>query len=332
MHKLILSLAILILFVNCSEKNSVAPEVSYPVRLQVRIHQSTQIPGTTLSLRFDQMQYDGRLPSGVIDSNWWTNTAQTQWTLLPSGAKLHLYISGEISDSAGVHFDGDPAVVGEYSYRLVDLDPLPSGLLQPVPDSELVALVEIDRHSPVAQGDGCGLPMALGNQWIYLDSFFEADTLVTVTFDTVSIESEFTDVNGHWWVWSRWQNPFGRTAMIRGDSIYSQQDAYANLPGGTPLYFISKEILPPAGDSTKFMIIVGGDMVYYRDAVRLYPPVVTPVGSFENCLKYSSDLGYMKDTEILAPGVGFVQLREDFTYDSAAPRSYHLWLTSYSLH
>ncbi|MFZ1685436.1 MAG: hypothetical protein WAU88_15070 [Candidatus Zixiibacteriota bacterium] len=325
-------IAILLLCVSCSDKDPVSPDVVYPVTIQVRFHQSTQIPGTGHSLRFDQMPYDGRLPSGVVDSTWWTNTAKTQWTLLPSGAKLHLYVSGEIPDSVGVHFDCAPAAVGGYSFRIVELNPLPSVLLSPVPDSELVATVEVDLLDTPAPGDACGFPLALGNRWIYLDSVFESDTLLEITTDTMMIEEEFTDLNGHWWVWKRWQDPFGRTSMVRGDTIFSQQDAYAPLPGGAPFYFISKEIIPPVGDSSRYMIIFGGDMVTYRDAVRLHSPFTAPVGSFDNCLKFTSDLGYVTNTEILAPGVGFIFQREDFTYGVPPPKSYHRWLISYELH
>jgi hypothetical protein len=332
MRLTILSIAILLLCVSCSDKDPVSPDVVYPINIQVRFHQSTLIPGTNLTLRFDQMPYDGRLPSGVVDTNWWTNTAQTQWTLLPSGAKLHLYVSGEIPDSGGVHFDGGAARVSGYSFRIVELNPLPHDLLSPVPDSELIALVEVDLKDPIAPGDACGLPLAIGNRWIYLDSSFEADTLIGIRTDTVTIEDEFTDVNGHWWVWSRWQYPFGRTAMAHGDTIFSQEDAYANLPPGTPLYFASLQVTPPIGDSSRYPVIFQGDLLTYRNAVRLNSPIVTPAGSFENGIKYSSDLTYIHDTEVLIPGVGYVFIREDLTFDGPPSQSNRMWLISYSLH
>jgi hypothetical protein len=332
MRLTIQSIAILLICVSCSDKDPVSPLPFSSITISVRLHQTTAIPGTNQSIRFDSKPYDGRLPSGVIDSNWWTNTAHTKWTLVPSGAKLHLYVSGEISDSAGVHFDGTPATVEGYTFRIHSLTPLPPSLLVPPPDSELVAMVDVEKSSLPVPADSCGLPMAIGNRWIYLDSSFEADTLIGIRTDTVTIEDEFTDVNGHWWVWSRWQYPFGQTAMVHGDTIFSQEDAYANLPPGTPLYFASLQVTPPIGDSSQYPVIFQGDLLTYRTAVRLHTPIVTPAGSFENGIRYSSDLTYVHDTEVLIPGVGYVFIREDLTFEGPPSQSNRMWLISYNLH
>lgn len=323
---------ILLVFAGCSKDNSVnSPAPFTDTTLSLKYHQSSPIPGTGLSLRLDSVLYDGRVPHDSTIPLWWTNTAQLQFTLLPSGAKLQLYISGEIPDSPGVHFDAAVVLKGGLSYRLAELTPLPPAILFPVPDSELLAKIEI-RDTTVTPIDSCVFPLALGNQWIYLDSAFSADSLTSVTTDTITITSEYTDQNGHWWVFSTWMFPFGTTTMGRSDTLFSQQYGNGPVPPGHPLYFTGMEFAPPIGDSSKYWFIIEGDMVSDRSVTRLHTALVTPAGSFENGLRYSAMVTYVKATEVLVPGVGFVFMESVAQYDNGYPWSTHrLWLTKYSL-
>ena len=333
MRYLIPFMAVLCLLVSCSKdnptKSSVVPFSDTSISL--KLHQSAAIPGTSLTLRLDTVLYDGRLPHDTVNPDWWTNTAQLQFTLLPSGSKIQLYISGEVQDNPGVHFDAAPVLKGGYSYRLVELTPLPTAILAPVPDSELLANIEI-RDTTVIPVDSCVFPLALGDQWIYLDSSFSADSLTGVTTDTITITGEYTDQFGHWWVFNKWIFPYGTTTMGRSDTLFSQQTATAMLPPGTPLYFTSMEFAPPVGDSSHYRILIEGDMISDRAVTRLTSAVVTPAGSFENGLRYSAMVAYVKATEILVPGVGFVYMETVAQFDNGHPwHTNRLWLTKYSL-
>jgi hypothetical protein len=330
----LLPLAIILLsFVGCSNDNVVAP--SGPVTnttVALRMHQPTTIPGTRLSMRLDAVLFDGRFPHDSANPLWWYNTAQLQFTLLPSGKKLQLYISGEIPDSAGVRFDGAPAVVGHVAYRMVDLSPLPTQLNMPVPQSELVARIEIWDTIPPVGVDSGGFPLAVGNQWIYLDSSFWGDSLAAVTYDTITIRDEYTDQNGHWWDFSGYLFPFAEVTMSRSDTLFSQQDATAMLPPGNPLYFTSMEFAPPMGDSSQYRIIVEGDLLSDRTVTRLHSTLVTPAGSFADGLRYSAPVAYLDATEILVPGVGIAYMENVANYGNGIP-SYtnRMWLSKYSL-
>ncbi len=324
---------ILLLAVSCSKNDVVGPSAPFSNEtVSVRLHQSTAIPRTGLSLRFDAVLFDGRFSHDSTNPLWWYNTAQLQFTLLPSGKKLQLYISGEVPDSAGVHFDASPALIGSFAYRMVDLSPLPTQLNMPVPESELVARIEIRDTLPQVGVDSGGFPFALGNQWIYLDSDFVGDSLAAITTDTISIADEYTDQNGHWWNFSGYLFPYASGTMSRSDTLFSQQDATAMLPPGTPFYFPWIEFAPPVGDSSHYQIIIEGDMISDRTVTRLHSALVTPAGSFENGLRYSAMVAYVSATEVLVPGVGFAYMENITEYDNGYPwRTNRMWLSKYSL-
>jgi hypothetical protein len=332
MRYLLLLAVIPLLFVGCNKDDHVtSPPVFADTTISLKYHQTAAIPGTGLSLRLDTVLYDGRVPHDSAIPLWWTNTAQLQFTLLPSGAKMHLYISGEIADSPGVHFDAAPVLREGLSYRLAELTPLPTAILTPVPDTELLAKIAI-RDTTARPKDSCVFPLALGNQWIYLDSAFSGDSLTAVTTDTVTITGEYTDQNGHWWVFSSWFFPYGRVTMGRADTLFSQQIGEGTPPPGQPLYFPWMEFAPPVGDSSRYWIIVEGDLISYRSVAQLHATLVTPAGSFEHGLKYSAMVTYVSATEVLVPGVGFVYMENIAEYDNGYPwHTNRMWLSKYSL-
>lgn len=336
MRHLVLLSALLLSLVGCNNESTpasiVAPIAFVDTVVSVPFDQAVTVPGTDISLRFVQIPYDGRLPSGVVEPLWWTNTANIAVTIEPSNANLRLYISGEIPDSSGVHFDGAPVVCQGFSFRLVELIPLPTTLLVTPPDSELVARIEIRDTTMPPESSPCPFPLALGNQWVYLDSTFDHDTLLSVTTDTVTIYDEYTDQNGHWWLFDSWLSPFGRIAKGSADTLFSQQSAYGPLPPGDPLYFPSKELIPPIGDSSSFMIFVDGDMVSYRSVKLLTSAVVTPAGSFDTGYSYSVKLGPISNSQIFVPDVGFIFREEKLEYTSGPRVTKRFWLISYSLH
>ena len=332
LRSLILSVVISLALLGCSDRET--PTSSIPFKdtiVSVPFHQSVAVPGTNFSVRFDQIPYDGRLPSGTVDSNWWTNTARIAVTIEPLNANVQLYISGEVPNSNGVHFDGAPAVCQGYSFRLVELIPLPAVLLVTPPDSELIARIEIRDTTIAPPTDSCPFPLNLGNQWIYLDSTFSDDILQSVTTDTVTIDDEYTDQNGHWWLFSPWLDPFGHITSGKADTLYSQQPAYAPLPPGTPMYFPSKELIPPVGDSSRYMIIVEGDMMGYRSVITLSSTVTTPAGDFDQGFRYIAEMGYETNAQILVPGVGFIYLESRRTIPSGPQITRRLWLSAYHL-
>ena len=317
---------------SCKNDTSVSSPPFTSAAADVRLHQTVAIEGTGISVRLDAIPYDGRLPDGVIDDQWWTNTAQTQWTVFPSGAHFELYVSGQIHDSTGIRFVAAPAAIGDLSFQLQILDPLPPQLMERPPDSAIVARIGVTRVSPPSPSDSNWLPMALGTRWIYLDSAFQGDSLVSVTLDTIFISNEYTDQNGHWFEWSDYMDPFGRLALVKGDSAFCQEPSYGPCHGGDPLYFVALQLHPPLGDSAQYGVIIDGDIVTTRTAVRLAEPVITGAGSFSDCVRFSAPLDYVDATEILCPHVGFVYLERTVNFPSAPDQTDRLWLQSCELH
>jgi hypothetical protein len=338
MRIFILLIALASVLFGCSHKEQTTAPVEFvDATITVRFGETAAIPNTNLSIQFNQNILDRRLPSGV-EYPWYPNTTQLGMTILPSGQKMHLYISGEIIDSAGVHFFGQPVHIGEFEYQMKFLDPLPIELDSWPPDSELVATIKVTKTAMISYPDTSFFPVALGNRWIYADTSFQRgpDTpIVTATsVDTFTITDTYIDVFGEWWVLSHRLHPFyGGELMVRNDSVFTREFGEGVANAGNPFSYTSIELLPPQGDSSGYSFIYDGDMLCTRSVTRLDSAVVTPCGSFDSTWEYRAGVPSPEfmEKQILKPGIGFVFMQFDvtFAFSDISPITRRMWLTEY---
>ena len=177
------------------------------------------------------------------------------------------------------------------------------------PPEELPPIVPITSNNII--------PLAIGNQWTYVDSLFYEDTVLVETY-TVRIQSkrhiedeEYIDRNLVWWKFNGRFNP-SITAVefaSKGDTLYSLQES----PGGTPPNFelvsISpiEYIIPEGIDTISFDATYAGDGAYVKKIIKLNGPI-----SFANETRtgylYLSYDAFFYHTELFVPEVGMVFL------------------------
>jgi hypothetical protein len=135
------------------------------------------------------------------------------------------------------------------------------------------------------------LPLAAGNEWIYVDSTFEKGKLVSVKNDTDRITgtSEFQGKKS--WIFSD-----GRELMLRGDTLFQLVRQRSSVKFPTPL-FIATET------ETKFNYAFGGDVMKQQTVKRLHACPKNPWNT-SACYSISDDCG---NQIIFGAGVGVMR-------------------------
>lgn len=144
-------------------------------------------------------------------------------------------------------------------------------------------------------------PLAVGNEWTYIDSLFTGDS---VSIDTYTIVvSGFRFENGKVW-WQLQKRSHSSTFNLveltaRNDSIFSLQYNFQNPVS-------SLEYIPPSTtDTLRFYSLIGGDAIVQK-TVWLNGKYVTPAGSFDSCAVFFSLATPGGYVEVLKPKLGIV--------------------------
>tara|TARA_R110002126_G_scaffold7633_1_gene37273 strand:- start:195 stop:869 length:675 start_codon:yes stop_codon:yes gene_type:complete len=173
------------------------------------------------------------------------------------------------------------------------------------PEEELPPIVPITSNNI--------LPLAIGNQWTYVDSLFFEDTVLVETY-TVRIQSkrhiedeEFIDRNLVWWKFNGRFNP-SITAVefaAEEDTVYSLQKALG--PDRIVSINPTEYIIPEMNDTLSFIASLDGDGAYIKNVFKKDSMI-----SYANGIRNSYlDIFYSHlyiHQEIVVPGIGMIYL------------------------
>ena len=154
------------------------------------------------------------------------------------------------------------------------------------------------------------LPIAVGNQWVYVDSVITIsynifvtpwpgiDTSITVSVDTIRIVATWTYAHQMFYVLDRtlYKFPISTYFFERNDSIYGLGGVYTSDSIGLILNLIA----PPQQGTATFATPEGGVSASTRNV-----PLNTPVGMFESHYLYING----DDSIYVVPTVGVVRVR-----------------------
>jgi hypothetical protein len=151
----------------------------------------------------------------------------------------------------------------------------------------------------------CGLlPLSSKNYWIYLDSIYINGAFARTQYDTLQF-SPFESAPDHliWW----------ESNMEIGlpDLLYSNDSniylANYRLFAPDPIRDAKKEYGLFVGDSVKYLTSFDDNAAMGR-SVKWQTPIVTPAGTFTNCILFEKKAPYFrKDQMFFKPGLGVVK-------------------------
>jgi hypothetical protein len=146
------------------------------------------------------------------------------------------------------------------------------------------------------------IPLAVGNQWTYVDSLFTGSTVSVDTY-TVLVSSFRFESGKVWWQLQE-RRPSSTINLVeiaaRNDSIFSLQYNF-QFPVSSLDY-----IPPPATDTLRFYSLLGGDVVLQK-SVWLNGVYAVPAGSFDSCAVFFSLATPGGFVEVLKAKIGIVQ-------------------------
>lgn len=144
------------------------------------------------------------------------------------------------------------------------------------------------------------IPAAIGNYWVYVDSIWNDDQLIEVSFDTVTIIDTFM-LDGHiWWeVEGHRPLPFIYAEFaIRNDTIFSIQGSWTRE--------LSIDYIPPPDTLVAYYSIYEGDLWIDRTAIKYPEPIIVGLGSFIECGQYITEDDPYYWEEYVYPGIGII--------------------------
>jgi hypothetical protein len=146
------------------------------------------------------------------------------------------------------------------------------------------------------------IPLAVGNQWTYVDSLFTGST-VSVDSYTV-IVSSFRFEGGKVW----WQLQERRSSStINLVEITARHDSIFSLQYNFQFPVSSLDYIPPSPtDTLHFYSLVGGDVIVTK-TVWLNGTYSVPAGVFDSCAVFFSLVTPGGFKEILKPRIGIIQ-------------------------
>ena len=115
----------------------------------------------------------------------------------------------------------------------------------------LMVILQMNQSScqKTKAGSQLLVPLAVGNEWIYLDSVFENGKLISVTNDTDRILNSSTFEGKTTYIFSD-----GREMLLKGDSLFQIVSQRSGVKFPTPVFL-------PTETETKFNYAYGGDVV-----------------------------------------------------------------------
>lgn len=161
------------------------------------------------------------------------------------------------------------------------------------------------------------IPLAIGNQWTYVDSLFYEDSVEVDTYN-VRIRSkrhieEDDRINRNliWWRFDGWFNPLVTPVEFaaKGDTVYSLQEAWGGSPPNYERVLLSpiEYIIPKSSDTLSFVALTDGDGAYIKKILKKNSLISFAGEIAQNYLMIEYDL-YFTHTEIVVPKAGMVYL------------------------
>ena len=162
-----------------------------------------------------------------------------------------------------------------------------------------LALGNCDSPSgPVAQRRL--FPLATGNFWVYVDSYFDHGNVVQVRVDTSIVTGTDSALGGLWWhirQHTRGTWDVGSQVQLRDDGLHAVMFGF---PGR---FYESRTLLVPRDTAYSYNYLYQGDIAVYRTVRKLPDRVTVPAGTFGDCVEYEDQLA----TNVLAQGVGILR-------------------------
>jgi hypothetical protein len=151
----------------------------------------------------------------------------------------------------------------------------------------------------------CGiLPLSSKNYWIYEDSVFDNGVFLRVQYDTLRYMSAKKSVpDGLIW----WES---NITVGLPETLYANDSAFYTLAErlfSPEIKDAKRDFNVPSGDSAKYLTSFD-DAAANGRSVKLLTPVVTPAGSFKDCIYFEKNARYYrKDQVYFKPGLGVVK-------------------------
>ena len=145
------------------------------------------------------------------------------------------------------------------------------------------------------------IPLALGNEWIYTDSLFTADSVSVETY-TLAVSSYRIDLGKVWWQLQERRPTY--TTLVE---IAAQNDSIFSLQHNFQWPVVSLDYIPPSATDTLWFYSLHGGDVGLEKSVWLNGQYIVPAGSFDSCAIFFSRPTPDGYTEVLKPRIGIVQ-------------------------
>lgn len=306
---------LLVLGCNSSRKNPAEPK---PEQTEfsgsITFGDTVAIPEAGVSLVFNRLIADSRLPVGTPIDMFSYHTARIEFLLLPDQKYVYLTISGDMGDTATVRYYGQPVTLENYRLRLTNLQPQPEVFGQ-LPDSPLVADFFLEKIDSIPNTETNFLPLANGNRWVYLDSSFQNGVFVAAELDTIKVIKHYYDALGHWWMLNNELYGIYPNLLVSNDTVYSRQSGGEVFEPGTSIYYKTEELGPTSDSSDSFAQRVEGDIIFMRHIYIVDSTVTTQAGTFPIFYRYSGAYPYQSAEYLFSPGTGIIcaELHNQYT-------------------
>jgi hypothetical protein len=167
-----------------------------------------------------------------------------------------------------------------------------------LPPSDITAPLPLTK-----QGNDL-LPLAVGNQWTYVDTT-EISSGISVKTIIVTIDSARFDGNRTWY---RMKNRINFSVAsdefsVSNDSVFSLQQGECM----TPCYVRSLEyIRPPDTGTINYRSVYGGDAGLPKAVTLIRQRIYVPAGYADSCAMYTYHVVDEQYKEYVYPGVGLI--------------------------
>ncbi len=314
---------------NSSRKNPAEPK---PEQTEfsgsITFGDTVAIPEAGVSLVFNRLIADSRLPIGTPLDMFSYHTARIEFLLLPDQKYVYLTISGDMGDTATVRYYGESVTLENFRIRLTNLQPQPEVFGQ-LPDSPLVADYFLEKIDSIPSTKTNFLPLTNGNRWVYLDSSFQNGAFVAEEVRTITVVKNFYDAVGHWWALNNELYGIYPNLLVNNDTVYSRQSGGEIFVPGTTTYYKTEELAPTADSTDSFAQRVEGDVMVMRYVYAIDSTITTQAGTFSIPYRYSGAYPYQSAEYLFSPGTGIIYAE---LYDRYTSTNHRIRLVDVELH
>ncbi|HEV7781656.1 MAG TPA: hypothetical protein VGO58_10335 [Chitinophagaceae bacterium] len=161
----------------------------------------------------------------------------------------------------------------------------------------------------------CGMiPLSSKNYWVYEDSIFNNGVFVKVQLDTLRYSSNKKSLTDGLIWWESNMNIGLPATLYASDSAFFIISDRLFVPG---IKDVKKDYSLFPGDSLKYLANFE-DAAANGRSLRLFTPVVTKMGSFDNCFYFEKNArNFRKDQVFFKQGLGVIK----YILEKAAPGS-----------